>query len=313
MQMKRARPAFTLVELLVVVAIIGVLIGLLLPAVQKVRAAANRIQCANNMRQIGIALHGFQNSNGFLPPAAVTQAVPPLVVVEDPAYPPSSNFIPFILSYLEQEALTHGTNAYDVNLSWYSPTNRTAATAQIKFLYCPAATGIGTRYENYVNNTLPNTVHYGACTDYSALCMSPGGAAYLWGLASNGYTDPYTYTQCVNAQPMTLNKVTPFELITDGLSNTILVAEDSGKTLRGAWAEPSSTIYLQGAFFDGTWAPGPCTMNCTATYNIYSNHKDGCNFLFADASVRFISETITWQPLGRLVTKNCGEIINFDY
>jgi prepilin-type N-terminal cleavage/methylation domain-containing protein/prepilin-type processing-associated H-X9-DG protein len=312
MRMNRRTAAFTLVELLVVIAIIAVLVALLVPAIQKARAAADRIECANNMRNIGVALHNFQNSYGFLPPAAVTQAVPPLTVVEDPNYPPSSNFIPFILGFLDQEALGAGPSGYDVNLSWYAPQNRTAATTQIKLLYCPASDGICTRYEQWASSTL-NNVNLGACTDYAALCQSPGGAGYLYGLAVNGYTDPYTWTQCVNASPMMLNKVTYFETITDGLSNTILVAEDAGKTLRGAWAEPTSTVWLEGAFFDGSAGPGPCTMNCTPTYNIYSYHSGGCNFLFADASVRFISDTIAWQQLGRLVTKNCGEVISFDF
>jgi type II secretory pathway pseudopilin PulG len=122
----------TLIELLVVIAIIAVLIGLLLPAVQKVRGAAARLSCMNNLKQAGLALYQFEADRGAFPPGAVTGPLPQAGINSDTLH----GCWPFLLPYLEQEALAH---QYRWNVDFFDPANQPAVATQLKVLQCPAA------------------------------------------------------------------------------------------------------------------------------------------------------------------------------
>src|SRR5262249_44992587 len=128
------RKGFTLMELLVVIAIIAILIGMLLPAIQKVRESAARIQCANNLRQIGLAMHMFEGNFGFFPPARSdsTGAVWP------PANPKNHGMFAIILPYIDQGTLLTATG-YDFNFDWDATVNRTAAKMPVKLYQCPSS------------------------------------------------------------------------------------------------------------------------------------------------------------------------------
>src|SRR5262245_11604920 len=123
------RRGITLIELLVVIAIIAVLLGLLLAAVQKVREAASRIRCANNLKQIGLALHNYHDVCDRFPPAGTGLAMP------DPRYPNHGPW-PFLLPYLEQQQLYR---QYRLDVSWYDPPNEAARTKPLRILQCPSA------------------------------------------------------------------------------------------------------------------------------------------------------------------------------
>ena len=119
------RRAFTLIEVLVVLAIIGVLIGLLLPAVQKVREASTRISCRNNLKQMGLALSNFAGAYGYIPPGMLTE-----LDIQDSFH---TGFT-YLLPYLEQDAVN---NQYQYDKQWYDPANYTAVGQQIAVFLCP--------------------------------------------------------------------------------------------------------------------------------------------------------------------------------
>jgi prepilin-type N-terminal cleavage/methylation domain-containing protein/prepilin-type processing-associated H-X9-DG protein len=261
------RQGFTLIELLVVIAIIAILIGLLLPAVQKVRAAAARMSCQNNLKQIGLACHNYNDTKGTLPAGWVTSA-PAGAIAPNPGW----SWSLLILPQLEQDNMFTLINA-DLITPSGAPGSNTTLQTPMKVYRCPADNGgaINTSFQSYgMSNYVINREVCGP-----------------------GRTDGSTTPNALSVQG-----------ITDGSSNTILVGErDFVKNVAAVWGVRSST---SSASFEGRPGSGinptnPANPPSSGTGNAQrlafnSLHSQGANFLFADGSVHFISDNIQADP-----------------
>jgi prepilin-type N-terminal cleavage/methylation domain-containing protein/prepilin-type processing-associated H-X9-DG protein len=303
---ERASPrGFSLMELLLVLGIIGVLLGLLLPAVQKAREAANRLSCGNNLKQAGLALHQFEADHGVFPPAAVHGPFPAAGVTTDTLHGGWT----FLLPYLEQEALFR---RYRWDVDYFDPLNQPTVATQLRVLQCPAAEPNRVVSSEDVGEAFEDGGQ-GACGDYSPVIGT------IPHLASLRLIDPaWSYLGVLTRNGMT--RVTD---ITDGTSNTLLVAEDAGRprlwragryipgpvSSGGPWASSDNFVAIVGASADGSTSLGPCAINCTNNHQPYSFHTAGANFLFADGSVHFLSAGMDIRVLAALATRAGGEAV----
>jgi prepilin-type N-terminal cleavage/methylation domain-containing protein/prepilin-type processing-associated H-X9-DG protein len=294
------RAGFTLIELLVVIAIIAVLIGLLVPAVQKVREAANRSACINNMKQQGLAVHNFESAHGKFPPGNVGGPFPLAGFTPNVGH----GMWPFVLPYLEQQAV-YDLYRFDVR-GWYKE-NEPAASTQLPILQCPSAR------PNRLS-TMPDSGAVIACSDYGAVFFVDSTLADTSLIERVGNYDGV----------LAKNFMARHADIRDGTSNTIMIAECAGRDelwqkgklvsewspLGGPWAVPGNGLIIKGSTPDGASHPGPCAINCTNDREVYSFHSGGANAVFADGSVHFLKADINIRILAALVTRAGGEVVS---
>ena len=288
-----------------VIAIIGVLVGLLLPAVQSAREASRRARCTNNLKQLGVALHQHHGAYGKFPPGLV-QA--PFTLPQGKVIQGGHGFGPFLLPYLEQEALAR---IYRWDKRSQGPENQPVATTQLKVLQCPSAEPDRwvTEVENAVNYSYGGK---GACTDYTGIREIDAQLVDL------GLVDPPANYEGVLAK----NFLARLADITDGASQTILVTESAGRPELWRAGQPVAEIYSPDAAWvggtlifgmgstpDGATKPGPCAINCTNDHEAYSFHPIGANAVFADGSVHFLKADMDIRIFARLATRAGEEVV----
>ena len=344
----RSPQGFTLIELLVVIAIIAILIGLLLPAVQKVREAAARMSCSNNLKQIGLAVHNYHDANGYLPPWGFDfNPAPP----GNPLGPQTQGHaaLTLILPYIEQGNILQAGN---LQLSVLDPRNwppnwgtNPAVTTRVKVYMCPSAPERDIDYAPYFVQQLglPNAGPFrlgpsdyapirgyhsnfrNACAPTSPLPPSNGFNP------GNDNGGAFGIKGLMTANGLTVGRISIVHL-TDGSSNTLLVAESAGRhqvyarnRLTSAWAlnasyfDYNATIQVLGFSNDGLVPNGGCcVINCTngggaAAYQMYSFHTGGMNALRGDGSVQFIRDSVAPAIVAALVSRNGQEVnVNID-
>jgi prepilin-type N-terminal cleavage/methylation domain-containing protein/prepilin-type processing-associated H-X9-DG protein len=302
------RSAFTLIELLVVIAVIAILVGLLLPAVQKVREAANRSKCQNNLKQIALAVHAYHDANQLLPInryggyGNVPDSFGPMNNYDQNSR--SWSFLAIILPFVEQTAIyTAG------NIPISSLVGSAAGDKVVKTYQCPSDPGSGNAPASeatiYTNSMVVSWISYKGVMGQN-WCGWGGTPAYPFAPSGGGGCDPWAGGDGI-FYPCDYWKPKPITAITDGTSNTLMIGEDfydinsdAGSTWTNSVPATASCALRPNYNNPG---PGWYTM-----YGFRSKHPGGLNFAFGDGSVRFVADSIDLVTYRALSTIKGGEV-----
>ncbi len=332
---ERGFRGFTLVELLVVIAIIGVLIGLLLPAVQAARESARRMSCQNNLKQLGLGMQNFSSAmKERFPPGQLKKSNYPTV-----------SWTAFFVDYIEQsqvqttwEAVADADQpAVDSRLylgaQLYKAVNRNAISTVIPTYLCPSTSR---EHESRSNDRIIDSGDYegAACIDYFG---NAGANWSYWGITASsqryptpaGGQYPDLNGVLLNDDVPTISDGVQFRQITDGLSKTMLVCELTGR----GYKVTSGTRYPR-----GVWAAGLNACSVGPEYSassvkkiindtrldyvwnhsskhgaaLFSDHPGGVNVLMCDGSVHFLNETTSDPVILGLASRNVGEAVSIE-
>ena len=313
--MRRYR-GFTLVELLVVIAIIGLLVALLLPAVNSARDAARRLQCTNNQKQLALAVLNFESAQRALPPSYVRKSVNAELYGFDSTRWSNNNghgLHTLLLPYIEEQALQ---DVIDFTYDWLErrrpsidEANWFKGQRNLAIMLCP----------NAPTRQLPGLTDYAVC-----------------GQVTTGVAGTLVQRRLIPPRPDWTGMLQPFRLlpggrrryikirmkqITDGMSKTILLSEDAGRPDEWRDGKQGNRRDISGSRWSDDdaefWIHDICgrtqLMNCNNNNEIYSFHIGGAIFSFGDATVRFISEDVDPHILISAITRFAEDIGSSDF
>jgi prepilin-type N-terminal cleavage/methylation domain-containing protein/prepilin-type processing-associated H-X9-DG protein len=293
------RRGFTLVELLVVIAIIGILVALLLPAVQAAREAARRMSCSNNLKQIGLGLHNYHDTYKTFPSGGLSGM-------------PGVSWHALVLPFMEQTPLH---DAYNFNVSYLDAANRVLALPPQEIYLCPSGTvkltGNSGEYSPPSGGVATSTTHY-----YGV--MGPKGTNPTTQTAYSVTTSPAGHGGFSRHGALGREMAYNFADILDGTSNTYLVGEIS-------WNKANCyRIWTRGCGINSSACGGVKNVLATSPINVTpyngsnnfndvsfgSHHPGGSQFLFADGSAKFVAETIDLNIYLATASRDGGEPVS---
>ncbi len=298
----KVRKAFTLVELLVVVAIIAMLVSLLIPAVNSAREAARRMQCSNHMRQLSLGVLGHESAKSYLPPSYTRPGRSAL------SFETKHSLITFLLPFIEEQALA---DVISFDYDWsenLKPTreeaNARAVTETLAIAMCPSAP----------ERSMPGVADYTVCGNIASSAQTL--------LIQRDLIEPRTdwfsmlHPQFATDSGLKYSKIT-LQKITDGLSKSFMLFEGAGRPqyyrnqrpsltrddISGArWADDAAEFWVHDL------CNGASMQNCNNNNEIYSFHVGGCQYSMGDGSVRFVQNEISPEVFISLFTRSAEDV-----
>ena len=320
----RPRPAFTLVELLVVIAIIGILVGLLLPAVQAAREAARRMQCSNNVKQLGLAFHNYESSTKSFPINYATRGKLGFPNTGPGIANSGRSWLQMVLPYIEQ---TNLYNNIDFNVGLQGTTanivkNRIVAATVVKSFLCPSD---DSSEDGLLNNRSdlnnPDPLGKWGVTNYKACAGSNWNAGlFAWvnsgvtgvGGKNAGNSDGLNSGNGVICSNQTdVNPPTRIRDLSDGTSNTYIIGEAmAGWSQWNWWYNPNAVTATCAIPLNRVLKVAKALNDWPNNYAFASRHTGGGQFGLGDGSVRFVSDNIDTITYRAFATLSSGEVVN---